>query len=228
LPRTVWILLAVFIFSELEIPGLIEVPADRAGEKTMAMLYTGDGGWRVTDRGLAKTLANRGIPVVAVDTLRYFWRRRTPESAADDFSRMLSHYCGSWKREKVIVIGYSYGADVLPFILSRLSQSTLSHVELVVLLAPTRSVDFKFHFMQWFFRYRPKTANLVLPEVKKLHNLKILTFCGDQDGESLCRIMFPGMTKIVFLPGGHRFDKYYRVIAQDILKEVGFRTESIP
>jgi type IV secretory pathway VirJ component len=215
----VWILCAAVSLGEPQITGLIEVPASPGRENVMAILYTGDGGWRATDHGLARTLAGQGIPTVAVNTLRYFWTRRTPEEAARDFERIVEHYLAAWKKQKVIVIGYSYGADVLPFILSRLSQSVVSHVELVALLAPTRTVDFEFHLMQWFLQYTPKTSKPVLPELEKLKGLRILTFCGDQDGEALCRYLPPGISKIVFLHGGHRFDKLYKVIAEDILKD---------
>ncbi len=220
MPKIVLILIAVASIGQLDISGLIEVPASHGAGDTMAILYTGDGGWRTTDRGLAETLAGRGIPVVAVNTLHYFWSRRTPEGAADDFARILAHYLAAWKKEKVIVIGYSYGADVLPFILNRQSRQIESHVELVALLAPTGVVDFKFHIAQWFFRYMPKKARPVLPELEKLKNLRILTFCGDQDGESLCRSLSPGMAKIILLHSGHRFDKFYRVIARAIMKEI--------
>ena len=223
--RIVLTLLVIVSIGEPDVSGLTEVPASHSRGNTMAILYTGDGGWRATDRGLAKILADRGIPVVAVNTLHYFWTRRTPEGAANDFARILAHYLAAWKKEKAIVIGYSYGADVLPFILNHLSQRIVSHVELVALLAPTRVVDFKFHIGQWFFRYTPKKAKPVLPEVEKLKNLKVLAFCGDQDSESLCRNLSPGIAKTVFLHGGHRFDKFYGVIAQDILNEVESRQE---
>ena len=220
------VFLAVVSISELDLSGLIEVPASHNGGDIMAILYTGDGGWRTTDRGLAETLARQGIPVVAVNTLHYFWSRRTQEGAADDFARILTHYLAVWKKEKVIVIGYSYGADVLPFILNRQSRQVESHVDLVALLAPTRTVDFKFHLAQWFFRYTPRKAQPVLPELEKLKNLRILAFCGDQDGESLCRILPPGTAKIVLLQGGHRFDKFYGAIARDIMKELASLQES--
>jgi len=187
----------------------------------MAILYTGDGGWRTTDRGLAKMLSTQGIPVVALNTLHYFWERRTPEGAADDFTRLTEYYLAAWKKEKIIVIGYSYGANVLPFILDRQPEPVKSRVELVALLAPTGTVDFKFHIAQWFSRSTPKTAKLVLPELEKLKGLKIMAFCGDRDGESICRLLPQGFAKIIYLQGGHRFDKDYEAIARDILKEAG-------
>ncbi len=221
MPATVLILSALLFFGELNIPGLIEVPAVRAHGGTMAILYTGDGGWKATDRGLANVLANNGIPVAGLNTLHYFWTRRTPEEAAGDFERILVHYLSAWKKERVIVIGYSYGADVLPFILSRLPKGLLAHVELLALLGPSRTVDFEFHLSQWFSGKARRNSLPVLPEIQKLGELKILSFCGSQDGEALCRDMSsPNIQKILIPHAGHRFDSFYNVIAQDILKEV--------
>jgi type IV secretory pathway VirJ component len=227
-PRIVRILIATLFFGGLELPGLIEVPADRAGGNAMAVLYTGDGGWRATDRGLATILAHHSIPVVALNTLPYCWTRRTPEGAAADFARMLAHYLAAWKKEKVVVIGYSFGADVLPFILSRLPPSAASHVELVALLSPTRSVDFEFHLIEWFTPYTPETARPVLPELLKLNNWKILTFCGDQDGQSLCRDLPPDTIETIRLHGGHQFDSHCEAIAQEILRRADNGRGSAP
>ncbi len=213
--------LTVILTGTLGITGLVEVPATRhSPSDLMAILYSGDGGWQKTDRGLAKSLADQGIPVVGLSTLRYFWSRHTPEQSAHDFSRLAEHYLEVWKKKRLIVIGYSYGADVLPFVLSRTPESLLSRVDLVALLAPTGSVDFEFHLSQWFSTGTSATSKPVLPELEKLRSLNILVFCGRQDGEALCRDLPPGLAKTVLLRGGHRFDRYYKVIAQDILHEL--------
>jgi type IV secretory pathway VirJ component len=215
------LLLFAFTFpGDLDIPGLIEVPSAGGEGNIMAVLYTGDGGWKTTDRGLAQVLSDNGIPVVTVNTLRYFWRRRTPEEAADDCTNLLKHYLAAWKKDRFIVIGYSYGADVLPFIVTRLPKVLLPRLDLMALLAPTTSVDFEFHLRQWISNKQPKTAKPILPELLKLKDIRIIAFCGDQDGEALCRNLPPGFSKTIFLHGGHRFDSLYKPIAQDILKEI--------
>jgi type IV secretory pathway VirJ component len=219
------LLLIAFTFSgDLDMPGIIEIPSNGSG-KTMAVLYTGDGGWKATDRGLARVLSDNGIPLVAVNSLRYFWHRRTPEGAADDFLRLLKHYLAAWKKDKFIVVGYSYGADVLPFIVARLPKDLLPRLELVALLSPTQSVDFEFHLMQWISNKQPKTAKLVLPELEKLRGIRIVAFCGDQDGKALCRDLPPGSAKTIILHSGHRFDNFCKPIAQDILKEMQSKRE---
>lgn len=59
-------------------------------------------------------MAARGIPVVGFDSLRYFWKKRTPEGLAADLDRVLRYYGRHWGKSKLILIGYSQGADVLP------------------------------------------------------------------------------------------------------------------
>ena len=219
MPRLIGFL-TIISLGGLGISGLVEVPASHQPSDTMAILYTGDGGWQVTDRGLAQILADHGIPVVGLNTLHYFWSRRTPQEAAADFSRLLENYLNLWQKKRVIVIGYSFGADVLPFILSRVPESLLARMELLALLAPTRSVDLEFHLSQWFSGRAPAAAKPVLPELDKLRSLNILAFCGKQDGETLCRDLPPGLAKTVFLEGGHRFDRYYKMIAEEILEQI--------
>ena len=48
----------------------------------MAVIYSGDGGWRDIDKDIAGALQEKGIPVVGVDSLRYFWSEKTPDQVA--------------------------------------------------------------------------------------------------------------------------------------------------
>lgn len=45
---------------------------------TMAIIYSGDGGWRDIDSEVGGYLQGEGVPVVGVDSLRYFWTERLP------------------------------------------------------------------------------------------------------------------------------------------------------
>lgn len=42
---------------------------------TMAVIYSGDGGWRDLDEEVGGALQKQGIPVIGVDALRYFWKK---------------------------------------------------------------------------------------------------------------------------------------------------------
>jgi type IV secretory pathway VirJ component len=198
---------------------LVEVAAEESGKKTLAVHLTGDGGWGVTDKGIARFLANHGIPVVGLNSLKYFWKRRTPEDASKDLGRILRHYLAGWKKESVAAIGYSLGADVLPFMINRLPEDLRSKITSVTLLGPSRRVEFQFHLTDWLGGHPGKDALLVLPEVEKLYGIPILCFYGEDDNECLCHDVDQSQVKSTSLQAGHRFGRNFESIAEAILKE---------
>jgi type IV secretory pathway VirJ component len=202
---------------------LIEVKAkgeDRAPRPgLMAVMLTGDGGWAELDRKISGVLANRGIPVIGFDTLRYFWTPRTPEEAAGDLAAVLTHYLEVWKKEKVILIGYSLGADALPFMVNRLPKRLADRIDLVVLLGPGRRAEFEFHLVNWLGFYMGKTRP-TLPEVLGMKAEEIVCVFGKEETESLCRSLPASVAKIVSFPGGHHFGGKYREVADKILSYV--------
>ena len=208
---------------------LVEVPARGNAGDLLAVHLTGDGGWGVTDKGLSAELAGQGIPVVALNSLKYFWKRRTPESAAQDLSRILSRYIQVWGKARVILIGYSLGADVLAFIYNRLPAELQQKVVSVVLLGPSPTVEFEFHVGDWLGRSSGKSALPVLPEVEKITKAQIICFYGEEDKENICREISSrmGRVKVISLPTGHRFGSDFRPIADAILANVP-RSATLP
>lgn len=199
---------------------LIEIPA-RGENNLLALHVTGDGGWGVTDKGLSNSLAGQGIPVVALNALKYFWTKRTPEETAQDVEKILRYYLAAWKKEKVLCIGYSFGADVLPFVINRLPEDFRAKVQLVVLLGPSATAQFEFHLTNWLGDAAEKSDYVVLPELEKLRGKKILCFYGDDEENSLCRKLDPALAKCIARQGGHRLGGNYAPVAEMILQEIG-------
>src|SRR5262249_1291780 len=54
---------------------LVEVPAVGTPTGTLAVMISGDGGWASIDRDIGAELAARGVEVVGLNALRYFWTR---------------------------------------------------------------------------------------------------------------------------------------------------------
>ena len=130
------------------------------------MIVSGDGGWASLDRDIGEALAAKGIPVVGLNSLRYFWRARTPDEAGRDLARILRHYLDAWKARDVVLVGYSLGAEVLPFMASRLPPDLRSRVRLVALLAPGRTASFEFHVSEWLRPVRGRSPTA--PEIERL------------------------------------------------------------
>src|SRR4029453_14870809 len=82
---------------------LVEVPASGTPQDTLAVILSGDGGWASIDRDIGEQLAARGIGVVGLNSLRYFWTPRTPDGAGADLARILRHYLAAWHARRVVL-----------------------------------------------------------------------------------------------------------------------------
>jgi type IV secretory pathway VirJ component len=198
---------------------LVEVPAAPGkgpAIRTFAVMLSGDGGWAGLDREVAGALAAKGIPVVGWSSLDYFWQPRTPEKGARDLERVLRHYLSAWGRDRVILAGYSLGADVLPFFAGRLPPDLLARVDLVALLGPSRETAFEFHLSDWLGgRSGPQLP--VLPELRKLAGRPLLCLYGDEEDDSLCPLVHPPAGHSVAFHGAHHFGGGYQAVADRLL-----------
>jgi type IV secretory pathway VirJ component len=199
---------------------LVEVPAPNPTNDAFAVIISGDGGWAGIDRSLGQTLAQGGVSVVGINSLQYFWNRRTPDSASADLGRILRHYLAAWQKRRAILIGYSMGADVLPFMASRLPADLLSKVPFLALLGLSSSVDFEFHFAGWFGNVARTTDLPVAPEVAKLKGKPMLCVYGLKEEDALCTALPAGLVRLVPMPDGHHFGGDYQTIAKTILNEL--------
>ena len=197
---------------------VVEMPAAGNGD-TFAVLLSGDGGWAGIDKDVAAALAEKGIPVVGLDTLRYFWSARTPDGLASDMDLILRHYAGRWNKTKVLLIGYSQGANVLPFAINRLPPGTRKMVAHTVLMGLGHQASFEFHLGNWF---RNETSGLpILPEVLSLDAQTTLCIFGEDEDAPLCPEIPPRHVQAQILPGGHHFDGDYDKLAELILARSG-------
>jgi type IV secretory pathway VirJ component len=201
---------------------IVELPAtgrnDSVGDQTMAIFISGDGGWAGIDREIGDTLAKNGVPVIGMDSLRYFWDARTPASTAADVARLIRFYMAHWHKTKVILVGYSQGADVLPFVVNRLPPDVRDQIALTAMLGLGRRADFQFRLSNWI-----KNSNDGLPIQPEVDRLgvasaagatgvgaaaggKFLCVFGSEETDSGCPTADVRTIKSVKLNGGHHFD----------------------
>src|SRR5205085_3432674 len=107
---------------------LIELP-QKSDKNVFAIIISGDGGWMSIDRAVAKHLAGKGIGTVGWNSLKYFWDAKTPDQISKDLNRVILYYVSAWKKQKVVVMGYSMGADAVPFMVNRLPSSTRKFIQ---------------------------------------------------------------------------------------------------
>lgn len=202
--------------AELKDLPLIEVAAATPSD-TFAMLISGDGGWAGIDKALAATLS-RHMPVVGLDSLRYFWTSRTPEGTAADVDRVLRYYLDAWGKRSILLIGFSQGADVMPFVVNRLSEQTRARLRMVALLSPSPTAVFEFHLANWLGAAHDAIA--VGPELMRMNEVRALCVYGADDTESMCVRPQAKSLQRVKLSGGHHFDGDYAGLASLLLSHM--------
>ncbi|MDP9360011.1 MAG: virulence factor [Acidobacteriota bacterium] len=198
---------------------LVEVPATRGSSDTLVVFVSGDGGWAAIDREISRVLAADGMPVAGLNALQYFWTKRTPDTASRDLGTIIDRYLGAWHKSRVLLAGYSRGADVLPAMVSRLPAETQAKIRMIALLGPSPKVEFEFHVADWM---RNGSAGVpVKPEVDKLTSQRILCLFGEDDRDSLCREL-AGQPRIdvIMLKGAHHFDGGYDKLGRIILEHL--------
>ena len=197
---------------------LVEVPATAGTSDTFVVFVSGDGGWAAIDKSMAAVFAARGMPVVGLNALQYFWSKKSADVAGRDLRRIIEQYSARWQKKRVILVGYSRGADVLPAMASRLSAEILSRVRLVALLGPSPKAQFEFHMSDWL--HDPSGGEPVRPELERMRGTPVLCLWGEEDTDSLCRGLTMPNVRVVTLRGGHHFDGAYENLARIVLEKI--------
>lgn len=203
-----------------EQPGwVVEEPvaADAPPGRRLAVILSGDGGWADLDRDLAAIIVARGIPVLGVNALKYFWTRRTPEEAAADLAVALGDAMARWGRDEVILIGFSFGASVLPAIANRLPPEVRAKVATVALLTSYTWANWEIHVGGWFRDDPDDHATDVEPEARRLGLPLLCVYGVEEAAKSICPRL-ADMATVVEKPGGHHFDYDYDALAELVLE----------
>ena len=119
----------------------LQLSVNKGINSKLVIYLTGDGGWNKFSHKLTQAFENKGYGVVTLDTRKYFWKTKTPDIFAQDIEYLVNYYMGEWRKSSVIIVGYSFGADVAAFLPERLSKNILAKLNRIVLLSPSASSD---------------------------------------------------------------------------------------
>jgi len=193
---------------------LIELPAT-AKYDTLAIVYSGDGGWRDIDKSVAEALQKEGVPTVGVDSLRYFWSQKTADQTSADLARIIEAYTERWGVDHVLLIGYSFGADVLPSTYNRLPADDRDMVAQLSLLGLSEAVDYEISVGE--FLGTSSSEGETLPDLKRIKPALIQCVYGEEEDDSACPKVDGTGVEMIRTTGGHHFDGDYEALAGKIL-----------
>ncbi len=184
---------------------LILSPSESANDLPMVFFISGDGGWTSFDHSLGKSLVNMGMPVIGLDAQKYFWIAKTPGETVAEISSAIVHYMQQWNRKNFILAGYSFGADIIPFIVNRLSASLKESLDGIYCFSPDESADFEIH-IAGMLNLREADPFNVVAEMRKITQPEPVCIFGAEEDAKIRNDFSETGAAIVTLPGNHHYN----------------------
>jgi type IV secretory pathway VirJ component len=212
----------VYVDKAKHFPAVITESKLPGKDGPIALLISGDGGWYSFEQMIADHLAKQGIPTIGLDSKKYFWNRRTPEETADDVAGILSKYSKVWGKDKFILIGYSLGAEIVPFILNRMRGEIKSNVISTVLLSPANTTDFEIHISNMLGMGNRQNTFNVIDEINKMGDVNTLIIFGDGEKTKVPELLTSKSVNIRMIPGDHHYKFNLPLIMQTMKDNKAF------
>ena len=206
---------------------------DVAGEgrrsSVAAVVLSGDMGFRIgMSPRIAERLAADGVSVVGVNSLSYFRVRRSPEQVEQLIARAVERAAMLGHTDQIILVGQSFGADMVHIGLAKAPPSLRAKVKMVALIVPTDTVFFRASPSE-LFNWSKADAR-ALPTARLLDWVPVACIQGRAERESLCPQLVQHNVARIALPGGHPLnndaDALYAALKVQIARAVpdAFRT----
>lgn len=188
--------------------------------RTAAIFMTGDGGWAPFDTKVSADMSAAGVPTVGFDTGTYFSTMRSPEEAAVALGQAIEATLQRYKADRIILVGYSFGADVGPFLFNRLAPELRQYVDRIALMSPSAEAPFQVTLAERVGLASPG-ARPVAPELEEASasGVRVLCLYGERDNASICPATRLPNLRAIELKGGHGLADDHRTVSSAILGE---------
>lgn len=192
---------------------LTEYPVVNRENDYFILVLSGDAGWHEGMQTFACYFQQQQIPVVGWNAKSYFADEVEKTTFQADLRNIVQTYCQKWGKTKVVLIGYSFGADVLPYAVNHLNMDFQRSIRQLVLLQPG---DYAIYKVTWASLLNLNSSgDPVMPEIKTLPPIPLLLVCTDEAG-SVCAKLPPEEYPHLIVGGDHKFDGEFSAVAEKI------------
>jgi type IV secretory pathway VirJ component len=186
-------------------------------DKPLIFYISGDGGYTSFSENVCTALNTAGHMVTSFNSKSYFDDKKTPQQTTDDIVNYLNDKFNKRKDQQFVLVGYSFGADITPFVVNLFPDSIKKKLISVVLLSPSTSTDFETHV--WDKLGLKKKRNMdVVAEVNKLGAIKTTIILGNDDDDFPINSIRLKNYVHELLPGGHHYEGNTDEVAKKMMK----------
>ena len=197
---------------------LILIPTSIKGTQPLTFFISGDGGWTSFDQSICEKLAGKGIPVVGLDAQKYFWNEKNPKDVAEDLTIAINHYMQLWDRKTFVLLGYSFGACVAPFIANQFTDQLKESLKGVYCFSPDVTGDFEIHISD-MLHFKTHDKYNVPNELKQIKSMNPVCIFGDEEDSDIRDAFSSEGIRIETLPGTHHYKNDDNAVANIIIKD---------
>ena len=188
-----------------------------AADKPLDFYISGDGGYTSFSEGVCTTINKAGYKVTSLNSKSYFDDQKTPKQTTDDIVNYLNDEFNKRKDQQFILIGYSFGADITPFVVNLFPDSIKKKLISVILLSPSTSTDFETHVWDKLGLKKKRSMDVV-SEVNKLGAIKTTIILGNDDDDFPINSIKLKNYSHELLPGGHHYEGNTDEVARTMMK----------
>ncbi|MHA6720501.1 AcvB/VirJ family lysyl-phosphatidylglycerol hydrolase [Sphingomonas sp. RS6] len=187
--------------------------------RVAAVFMSGDMGMRYgMGAYVAKALAGSGVPVYAIASSTAFVHHRSRADVDAMLADAIRQAMARTGADKVIVIGQSFGADMVRVGMTSLPAALRPHVPALVLVVPGATAYFRADPLGFAYTGKPDAD---AAEAKALDWLPVTCIRGAKEPDSLCpHLTMPNVRRIT-LPGGHYLRADHDLLVRTVLSELG-------
>lgn len=197
----------------------LEISKTKGSLDVMVLYLTGDGGSNEFNQQIVRQFEKQGFGLVALNTRKYFWDQKTPQVFANDVERLCNYYLKEWGKSSLIIVGYSFGADVGIFLPGLLSANLQQKITRMVLLSPSASTDFEIKLSDMVGENENVNRKYkVEPEIAK-NKLPLICIFGESE-KLLLKSSLKNNKNITtyLLPGDHRYNNNFSLLLKTIVQ----------
>lgn len=204
----------------------------------LAVFMSGDGGWRDLDQQVGRHINAHGIPVVGISALEYYWHGGSAEHTAQQLDALIDASLASQHKRRLWLIGFSFGADILPTVIGHLTPEHRALIAQVVLLSPSTDLNFEIE-LEGYMRQRQGWLQSTLKTIhERVHPIPhypslppllalngrppVICYYGVQDDDdTVCKDAgLPAWIKVYPMQGDHHFNYDYEGLARRMIGDL--------